>query len=141
MHLLLMALVAIPTSAVVVGVSVLPIWRWDTPWARFGSALLLFFGVALFSGMTGVHMCNEGGTPPFVMFAGGALASAVPFLFSGRRWRIAICAWMVCATTMLIAAHLTDIYHESEYTGNPAYSAGRFWHTPITGLYPRSQKR
>ena len=76
-----------------------------------------------------------------MIVAGALLTAAAPLLATRRRWLIPI---LVCASftsSVLSALLLMDVYHSKDYTGNPAYSSGRFWHTPLTGIYPRSALR
>jgi hypothetical protein len=40
---------------------------------------------------------------------------------------------------ILTAGHLTSSYHLDTVTGNPNYTSGRFWHTPLSGQYPRDR--
>lgn len=130
----------IPVSAAIVGMPLYLTSKWTGRSARISAAFILFVFVSLFAAAPGMHMCDEGRTPLFVMLAGGLLSAAMPFVFNNRRWHMAVSAWVICMTAGLAAAYLTDIYHQNEYTGNPANSSGRYWHTPFTSLYPRNPK-
>ena len=68
----------------------------------------------------------------------GAAAAIIPWIKSiSVPYRRGI-AGLTVFFGMVIAMLLTSSYHGKEVTGNPEYSNGRFWHTPITGQYPRS---
>lgn len=89
--------------------------------------------------MSGFHHCDEGGAPSFVIFSSAAITGVLPWLNRLHPWSIRIAIALTVTTGMVSATYLSSSYHRDTITGNPKYSAGRFWHTPFTGQYPRDR--
>ena len=125
-------------DGLVILVSLWPTWIWTSARARRISALLAFAMAAFVVTVAGTHKCNQGGPPLFLTCLCGALCATATVAIQRARWLVAVLVAAICTVGILTSSHLTDLYHHREYTGNPGYSCGRFWHTPFTGLYPRA---
>jgi hypothetical protein len=134
----MLVLFCLVVSGAIVGITLWPTWIWNTRGARRATALLAFIAVALLVSFAGAHGCNEGGTPLFLVLGAALGCAAAPLLETRRLWVAPVLVATLCFTGMFTAVRLTDLYHRRAYTGNPAHASGWFWHTPFTGLYPRS---
>ncbi len=105
--------------------------------SSIGIFLLAQLAVTIFS----YHKCNEGSTPPFVMYAVASVAALFPWIYSTNPWAIRGMIAVTVMTGMLSAKHLTSSYHSERVTGNPSYATERYWHTPFTGQYPRDREK
>jgi hypothetical protein len=132
--------VAVLVVVALILLAVSPMWLWQPRWNRWISAPLTGLVVGLAVSLAGQHKCQEGGPPWVIVLGVAGLAAAGPFLVPLRRGLLPACLLVVTSIGMATTAHLARSYHRPEITGNPAYSAGRFWHTPFTGQYPRAAK-
>lgn len=89
----------------------------------------------------GIHMCDEGSAPPFVIFATAILAASIPWIIPAHPWWIRSLVAITISCGILTAGHLASSYHSDNITGNPNYASERFWHTSFTGQYPRDNEK
>ena len=124
-------------SALIVLVSTLHLKWWDSTWAMILSSVLLGSLVTLMVQAWGAHQCAEGKPPGYIAFLGGTLAGAVPWCHS---LSMAIRCWLAFSIAMMfvtLVGLLVSSYHSGGITGNPKLANGRFWHTTLSGQYPR----
>lgn len=101
------------------------------------SSLLLGTMVTVAVLIWGAHHCEEGRPPAYLPFVGGLMAGAVPWC---RSFSIAIRRVLAFCISMLfitLVGLLVSSYHSQEITGNAEMANGRYWHTALTGMYPR----
>lgn len=105
------------------------------------SSFAIFLFTTVVVGFSGMHMCNEGSPPSFVMLATGVVAGIFPWLYSAHPWLIRGLIFITVTMGMFSAKSLASSYHLPSITGNPKYTSGRFWHTAFTGQYPRDHEK
>lgn len=135
----LINLAGLAIASLVAVFGTVPLFFGKGVWHKTGSSLLLFLSVAFGVLIAGAHMCDEGGSPPFVILSTAAVCSAMPWLALKNAWLTRIAIAVVLMSGMAAAHNLADSYHAENITGNPEYSSGRFWHTPFSGQYPRAK--
>lgn len=102
---------------------------------------VIMFIVAVFAfEAAGQHKCNEGNPPASLAYIMGMLAASLPWVLARWVWIVPIAFAMVVYAGTHTADALADSYHGEAVTGNPVFSSGRFWHTWISGQYPRDAK-
>ena len=101
------------------------------------SSILLLPLTALAVSISGEHKCDEGSVPPFVALATAVLAAGVPWVLRSRPWMMRGAAALVVLCGGIVESGLANSYHRDAITGNPSFASGRFWHTALTGQYPR----
>ena len=89
----------------------------------------------------GLHMCVEGNPPPFVIYATATLSASVPWIIPAHPWWIRGLIAIILSCGILTASYLTSSNHSESITGNPNYASQRFWHTFLTGQYPRNLEK
>ncbi len=127
-------------AVVVVLLSLWPMWIWKKSWARLLSALIIFPLAAHYINYCGLHFCDEGNPPLFMVLTYAGAAALGPFCVRLCRWRLPLYVFLMTIAGIATSMHLAGSYHRQDITGNPAYSSGQFWHTPFTGQYPRDPK-
>lgn len=108
---------------------------------RAASSFAIFVFTTVVVGFSGMHMCDDGKLPSFVMFATGVVAGIFPWLYSAHPWLIRGLIFLTITIGLVSSRILITSYHSDSITGNPKYSSGRFWHTSFTGQYPRDHKK
>jgi hypothetical protein len=103
------------------------------------SSVTLFTLTAFTMFMCGSHKCDEGGTPLSVIVTTGVLAASLPWVLRGHPWLLRGIVAAAIFVGANVASKLTHSYHRDDITGNPRHASGRFWHTPLTGKYPRDE--
>jgi hypothetical protein len=102
-------------------------------------SIVLFIVATIHFQLSGSHKCDEGSPPEFLSFIAGVVTATIPWLFTRWKWtrRIVIVVMLIaCGAVSSILAHS---YHGQYITGNPEFSSGRFWHTALSGQYPRDR--
>ncbi len=111
------------------------------PEARGICSVALFLLTMLVVTASGFHRCDEGGTPSFVIFSSATITASLAWFSRLTPWQLRGLAAMTITLGMISGSRISSSYHREAVTGNPAYSAGRFWHTPFTGQYPRDREK
>ena len=106
--------------------------------ARIFCTLMLLLLAAFTIFICGSHKCDEGDAPASIMLATAALTACLPWMLRLHPWLMRAAVAVVIYAGATIASDLTHSYHRDDMTGNPRYASGRFWHTPLTGQYPRA---
>jgi hypothetical protein len=133
-----MLLYTLPFAAGIVAVSMSHLsWR-KSALARVISSLLLFPLTWVMVYSFGNHLCDQGGAPAYISVTVAAFVTATPWLPSLSFWFQRLAAGTLILLGMFTTSMLASSYHGDDVTANPAYSDGHFWHTSISGQYPRS---
>jgi len=85
----------------------------------------------------GGHECAEGKPPEYLAFVGGGLAGAVPWCRSFSMNIRRMLAFSIAMLFVTMVGLLVTSYHSVDITGSAKLANGRFWHTALTGQYPR----
>lgn len=101
------------------------------------SSVLLLILIAFLIDSHSGHLCDEGRAPIFITFGFGAIGAALPWILPALPWVTRGTIIPLILIGEFVASFLTASYHRDDITGNRRYSYGWFWHTPITGQYPR----
>ena len=126
-------------SSVILAVATSHIRRSSGLMALAASSVTLFTLTAFTMFMYGSHKCDEGGTPLCVVVVAGFLTAALPWGLRDHPWLLRVLVAAVIFVGATVASKLAHSYHRDDITGNPRYASGRFWHTPLTGQYPRDE--
>ena len=114
----------------------------DTKW---GGRLISSVLIALLSfplvAIVGFHHCDEGSPPPLIVLTPAILCAIFPWMRFLNVWIVRCLIAVVLSSGLLTASFLTSSYHLPDITGNPEYASERFWHTWITGQYPRDKAK
>ena len=126
----------------IVGVAITGLlwWRRDW-WIKAVVSLVIFVGVAYPFQFAGMHKCYEGRPPNVLEYAFGIIAALLPWCFGNWKWPVPVGFVAVLFLGTFTARSLAHSYHCTNVTGNPGFSSGRFWHSPISGQYPRDQEK
>lgn len=127
-------------SGLIVLISTTHLRWWKGRGAILTSSVLLGSLVTLMVLEWGGHECAEGKPPEYLAFVGGGLAGAVPWCRSfsmNIRRMLAFCIAMLFVTMVGL---LVSSYHSVGITGNAKLANGRYWHTTLTGQYPRGSQ-
>ncbi len=108
---------------------------------RAMSSIALFFITWILVGVSGMHMCQEGRSPSYLAFVFAFLASSMPWQRGLHPWTIRALIAVVFGSGISSSSYLASSYHQKEITGNPDYASARFWHTALTGQYPRDKAK
>ena len=131
-------------AVVIVLLVLLLMWIWNKPnkhRIRVVYALILFLVAALYNAQCGSNKGYEGRAPLFMVLMFAGAASLGPFCIRLRRWQLPLYVFLMIIAGAATSIYLTDSYERPDITGNPAFSSGRFWHTPFTGQYPRDMEK
>jgi len=134
-------LVLIISNGIILLAATVHIRRSAGPKSRTLSSLLLLALTAMAVFILSQHACEEGTAPPFVVFGTAVIAAGCPWLLPRRPWAMRGAIAVVVSCGIVVAQDLTNSYHRNSITGNPDYASGRFWHTSLTGQYPRDPSK
>ena len=126
--------------AVGLGASGLLWWK-NHWWVKAAISVVLFIGAAYAFQFAGMHMCFEGSPPAVLEVLFGGLAASLPWLLGRWKWPVPVAFIAVFFTGTFLAGFLASSYHGEDVSGNPDFSSGQFWHTPISGQYPRDLEK
>ncbi|MCH7225218.1 hypothetical protein [Haloferula sp. A504] len=117
------------------------LWWRLTGWTKSIVSIVLLLTVLQSFLFAGYHKCYEGSPPMTIGWVFGLSAASLPWLIHQWKFAIPLVYFVLIATGAQTARSLARSYHGSEVTGNPAFSSGEFWHSPITGLHPRDAEK
>jgi hypothetical protein len=117
------------------------LWWKRNLWTKAMVSVIAFVAVAYAFQFAGMHKCFEGRPPALLEYFVGAIAAALPWALGQWRLAVPVAFAIVFLTGTFTARALADSYHGPGVTGNPAFSSGRFWHTPVSGQFPRDPKK
>ena len=89
----------------------------------------------------GAHKCDEGTPPTLFLLLVVVPVAIIPWINWLNPWVMRGLISIAITFGLIWAGDLAHSYHGETITGNPAYSSGTFWHTPITGQYPREPNK
>lgn len=138
MNYLLSMLFPLIVSLVIVIIAMTHLQRWKGITSLSISSLIIFMLMFLMATAYGNHKCDQGSAPEYIAILSGAMGMIVPWIRKVSVWRRRCIVAAVSFVWISIGMFLTSSYHGEKITGNPKYSNGRFWHTALTGQYPRS---
>ena len=110
-------------------------------WTKAFASMFAFLVAADAFTLVGSHLCNEGFPPLYLPFLFGIMAASLPWVPGRWRWAIPPALLVVILAGVYTSDALADSYHSPTVTGNPKSASGRFWHTPLTGQYPRDMNK
>jgi hypothetical protein len=141
MNVLYWILFLLGTNAVILLVTTSHLSSVPHAMARALISLALFLIGSILVALCGMHMCDEGKAPQFVVFATAFLLALYPWFKKLNPWCIRGLIAVTLSAGMFTSNYLATSYHSENITGNPDYASARFWHTPFTGQYPRDAKK
>jgi len=124
-------------NAIIIGLSLWPQRIWKNAIGLAYSSGILFLTVSFFVFTAGCHACDQGDPPLFVVLATATLAVLGNIFIRKVRWLLLVWICAVSTLGMVTTSRLANSYHRRDITGNAKYASGRFWHTPVTGQFPR----
>ena len=132
-----MLLYSFIVSALIVLLGMTHLKWWENRKAILIASLVVGSLVTIMIQAWGAHESGQGKPPTYLAFVGGILAGAVPWCqsFSIRIRRVL--AFSIALLFVTLVGLLVSSYHSVGITGNPKLANGRYWHTALSGQYPR----
>jgi hypothetical protein len=85
--------------------------------------------------MAGLHHCDQG--TPYRLSAVFGVLAFILVAFIRRRGRALLGLLLIACLGTIQSCYVSGLYHSDEMTGNPRYGSGSYWHSFLTGAYPR----